>query len=622
MINNKEWQMEFAGVLAENDETKYEVAFINTHDIIQFQIKVITDLPESFPRDVECVTGYATDFNYTDDISLEKPQRIEKFLNELSDYIFFFKVYISNESYFKATSISLTKKSEGFNRSVSLRQYPVYSNQNDNITQEIFESRIILNENLPNNNQISKEEDDIPLMIVWDNDETCTFYGEVNSFIPTYNSIQWEIKPLRKNTIAKSEDNSHLFDCYFHKKALYVPQNIEFELSEKLVETSQHQQTTLLNEDKNFEEIFLKSFSYYCKKNHLFYEDKDLYNFHTSIKNGNIVILAGMSGTGKSKLVQCYSEALQLSKDQLLFIPVRPYWQDDSDVIGYLDTMNNVYRPGDSGLVNLLIQAQNSPNDMFVVCFDEMNIARVEHYFSQLLSVLELDTNKRELKLYNDDYQAKIYNGNLYKPTIKIGQNILFVGTVNLDESTFHFSDKVLDRANVLNLKMVPYYDMKSTVEKYGIDGSNIKQQVSTEPIKSTHYLSFRKNESNISLSESESRILWDIHIEIHKNNKNIGVGWRIVKQISTYLSNLPEKSPLDRDEAFDLQLVQRVLTKIRGNNEGLETLIGTYDDKGNVLIESIIMKIISEYSDYTFDHTKANLINKSRELNVYGYTV
>jgi len=622
MISNKKWQMEFAGVLAENDETKYEVAFINTNNVIQFQIKIITDPPESFPRDVECVTAYATDFNYADDLSLEKQQRIENFLNELSDYIFFFNVYISNESYFKSTNTSLTRKSENFDRDISLRQYPVYSNQDHNITQEVFENRVISNENLPNNNQISKEEDDIPSMIVWNNEDTCTFYGEVNSFIPTYNSIRWEINPLRKITVGKFEDNSYLFNCYFHNEVLYVPENVESSLMDELIEATLNKETTTSNEDIDLEEEFLKSFSYNCRKNQLFYEDKDLYNFHTSIKNGNLVILAGMSGTGKSKLVQCYAETLKLSKDQLLFIPVRPYWQDDSDVIGYLDTMNNVYRPGDSGLVNLLIQAQNSPNEMFVVCFDEMNIARVEHYFSQLLSVLELDINKRELRLYNDEYQAKIYNGNLYNPKIKIGQNILFVGTVNLDESTFHFSDKVLDRANVLNLKMVPYYDVKSTVEKYGIDEEIKKQQTSADSIKSTHYLNFRKNESEISLSESESRILWDIHLEIHKNNKNIGVGWRIVKQISTYLNNIPQKSPLNREEAFDLQLVQRVLTKIRGNNEGLEALLGTYDDYGNAINESIIMEIISKYSNHSFDHTKSDLINKSRELTVYGYTV
>ncbi len=616
--------MEFAGVLAENYETNYEVAFINTHGVIQFQIKIITDPPESFPRDIECVTAYATDFDFIDNLSLEPEERIEKFLNELKDYIFFFNVYVSNESYYKATNISLTKKSENFNRNKSLRQCPVYSSQVHNISKEVFKEKLTSNGVLPIIRQLSKEEDDIPFLVVWEDDENCTFYGEIDSFTPNYNNVRWKISNLKKLTIKKLEADSYLYDCYFHNEVIYVPQNIEANILTELkdVEESKNKVEKISIKEtpsSDLEEQFLQRFSHICRKRNLFYEDKDLYNFHTSIKTGNLVVLAGMSGTGKSKLVQCYAEAMKLSKEQLLFIPVRPYWQDDSDVIGYLDTMNNVYRPGDSGLVNLLIEAQNSPNEMFIVCFDEMNIARVEHYFSQLLSVLELDSNKKELRLYNDEYQAKIYNGNSYNPTIKIGQNILFVGTVNLDESTFHFSDKVLDRANVINLEMVPYYDVNSVIKDYEVVD---QEELSTDAIKSNQYLAFRNNENDINLLEKESRILWDIHLEIQKNNKNFGVGWRIVKQISTYLNNLPQNSPLNREEAFDLQIVQRVLTKIRGNNEALESLLGVYDEKGDVIKESAILKILKKHSDYDFTHIKTGLINKSRELDVYGYTV
>ena len=120
----------------------------------------------------------------------------------------------------------------------------------------------------------------------------------------------------------------------------------------------------------------------------LYYDTKDLYNFHTAMKTGSLVILAGMSGTGKSKLVQCYANAVKLNKDQMLFVPVRPFWQDDADVIGYLDTLHNVYRPGDSGVMNILARANEYGEDLHIVCFDEMNLARVEHYFSQFYRYL------------------------------------------------------------------------------------------------------------------------------------------------------------------------------------------------------------------------------------------
>ncbi|WP_221770359.1 McrB family protein, partial [Listeria seeligeri] len=181
----------------------------------------------------------------------------------------------------------------------------------------------------------------------------------------------------------------------------------------------------------------------------LFYDEKDLFNFHTSLKVGSLVILAGLSGTGKSKLVRAYSKVLQLDEGQLNFVSVRPFWEDDSDLLGYPDTINSVYRPGDSGLTDALIDAGKNRDKLYLICFDEMNLARVEHYFSQFLSVLEMDADFRNIRLYNKDLEKRFYNSDQYPASVSIGKNVLFVGTVNLDESTYHFSDKVLDRANV-----------------------------------------------------------------------------------------------------------------------------------------------------------------------------
>lgn len=98
------------------------------------------------------------------------------------------------------------------------------------------------------------------------------------------------------------------------------------------------------------------------------------------MKTDGMVILSGLSGTGKSKLVTEYATAL---KANIRFVPVRPFWADDSDLLGYADTVNNIYRPGDSGLIDTLIDAQDNDKSLFIVVFDEMNLARVEHYFSQ-----------------------------------------------------------------------------------------------------------------------------------------------------------------------------------------------------------------------------------------------
>ena len=84
-----------------------------------------------------------------------------------------------------------------------------------------------------------------------------------------------------------------------------------------------------------------------------------------------------------------------------------------------------------------------------------MNLAQVEHYFSQFLSILE-ECLKNQFKIICSEYERD-YIIQINKTTVKIGNNIRFIGTVNIDESTFHFSDKVLDRANVIKLNVIPY---------------------------------------------------------------------------------------------------------------------------------------------------------------------
>ena len=110
----------------------------------------------------------------------------------------------------------------------------------------------------------------------------------------------------------------------------------------------------------------------------LLYAEKDLFHFHISMKSSRLVILAGKSGIGKSGLVRLYGRALGLPESQVRFLPVRPSWMDDGDVLGYVDMKNMVYRSADTGLAELLIDAAAHPEKQYIVCFDEMNLARVE----------------------------------------------------------------------------------------------------------------------------------------------------------------------------------------------------------------------------------------------------
>ncbi|KOS63814.1 AAA family ATPase [Lysinibacillus sp. FJAT-14222] len=643
----KRWNIDFAGVLASDNEVVKNNVFVNKQGLLQFYIKIISILPEDFPSEVKIVTCFAEDIGYPD-TSFDDEERELKLAEFLEKYILFFNIEVQpgiGNDYYIARNISYVKKNDEFKREEGLNQIPVFSGDAEQITQQIFESKLLNNRFVGDNKNISNDDYDTPNVICWKDpvSDNLSLYGPFDSHDYAHGGFRFKFNSSNLFTLDLSEDN--FFNYYENNNVLYLPLNVFYQLEQKMEingtklvneETLQdHVSSSSLtksvtktipaltpNPEKipatEKEEQFMEAFNERCITNELYYDPKDLYNFHTAMKTGSLVILAGMSGTGKSKLVQCYADALDLKKEQQLFIPVRPYWQDDADVIGYLDILNNVYRPGDSGLVNILIHAYNNPDQMHIVCFDEMNIARVEHYFSQFLSVLEMDDNKRVLRLYNDESQYRIYNSNQYEPSIKIGNNVLFVGTVNLDESTYQFSDKVLDRANVINLNVISYEKISELVE----NSRGSESKITKLDISATAYNSFRNKESKIGLLELESKCLWDIHKELQKTNRNLGVGWRIVKQIGNYLNNIPQNSELKREEAFDLQLVQRVLTKILGTEEQFKELLGTYDADKKAVIDSKLIKILDNVQGYDMKKTRELILEKSRELKLYGCTI
>src|SRR5699024_2187019 len=195
----------------------------------------------------------------------------------------------------------------------------------------------------------------------------------------------------------------------------FIELNNTYKLSDKLTSTKPLTGKTVV---KNVnEQNFLKRFESICLAKGLVYNKQDLINFHTAMKTQSMVILSGMSGIGKSKLVQCYYETFNYDIDtnntdysKFLFVPVIPFWQDDSDLIGYLDTLNHIYRPGESGLIDFIIEASQNQNELYIVCFDEMNLAKVEHYFSQFISILEREQKQRVLKLYNKETSGRVFN--------------------------------------------------------------------------------------------------------------------------------------------------------------------------------------------------------------------
>ncbi len=186
------------------------------------------------------------------------------------------------------------------------------------------------------------------------------------------------------------------------------------------------------------------------------YQKEELSNFYLCLKAKPFVILAGISGTGKTQLPRKFAEAIGMKKEQVIQLAVRPDWTDGSDLIGYASIDGN-FMPKE--LTIAIQKAIQNPELPYFFILDEMNLARVEYYFSDFLSVIETRTWDKQGIIVTDhlikaETLKNTKNSNDFK-AFGWPENLFLIGTVNMDETTHPFSRKVLDRANSIEMNEV-----------------------------------------------------------------------------------------------------------------------------------------------------------------------
>ncbi len=164
-------------------------------------------------------------------------------------------------------------------------------------------------------------------------------------------------------------------------------------------------------------------------------------NFLLSLKVKPFVILTGNSGTGKTKLAQLYGQYISTDKTRYLVVPVGANWTETRHIFGYLNIMTGKYQS--TPALDFIMTAREDPDNPYILILDEMNLSHVERYFSDFLSAIE----SGEPVPLHDDPECD------FPSEIKIPENLRVVGTVNVDETTYMFSPKVLDRANTIEFE-------------------------------------------------------------------------------------------------------------------------------------------------------------------------
>lgn len=259
-------------------------------------------------------------------------------------------------------------------------------------------------------------------------------------------------------------------------------------------------------------------------------------NFHYS---KHLVILTGISGSGKTGLARRYAKAIHgitsdKEADRYLFeCPVRPDWTDPTGLTGYFDVISGQYVVPQ--FLKAVITAINHRDSPVFVLLDEMNLARVEYYFSDVLSAIE---SGNTLQLHSHHTPLQGSTGGMIPGTLPLPANLYIIGTVNVDETTHPFSDKVLDRAVVIDMSTI---DLDGFFQKLQLEDTSLRPAI-----------------------DVGGKLLKDTLALLAPHG--LAFGYRTAEECLRYYAaarNLGSTRP-DAD-LLDEQLTQKILPKLRG---------------------------------------------------------
>ncbi|RST77281.1 EVE domain-containing protein [Siminovitchia acidinfaciens] len=294
----------------------------------------------------------------------------------------------------------------------------------------------------------------------------------------------------------------------------------------------------------------------YITNKGFYFTEENIKNLYLSLKTKPFVILSGISGTGKTKIVQLFAESVGATEEngQFKLIPVRPDWSDGSDLIGFED-IKGEFKPGP--LTDVLVEA-NKPenrNKPYFILLDEMNLARVEYYFSDLLSVME------SRQKVDGEYVSVPVVDRPEVGRLMLRNNVFIIGTVNMDETTHPFSPKVLDRANTIE-----YNDVQ--LANFAIFDQMEEPQVA---VVSNEQLAGEYITLKDAFADHEELIRevtdWLVEVNQILEQVKLHFGYRVRDEVCFYMIYNEQGQLMDKEQAFDLQLHQKVLPRVSGND-------------------------------------------------------
>lgn len=318
-------------------------------------------------------------------------------------------------------------------------------------------------------------------------------------------------------------------------------------------------------ETKNFAYIQFKN---NANNSNLNFSEKLILRFIASLTSKPFVILSGLSGSGKTKIAQSFVQWICEDENQYKIVPVGADWTNREPLVGYPNGLvSNEYITPDSGVIHLLMEAVKKENEKkpFFLILDEMNLSHVERYFADFLSIMESNDT---IKLYTGNTRESLDGLSI---PLEIGwpKNVFIIGTVNIDETTYMFSPKVLDRANVIEFRITED-EINDFLASPGIpDLKKLKGQGITM---AESFLSIAEK-GEIEKNEALTKELVYFFNELKKVGAEFG--YRSATEIMQLAAKLKMLEPsVTDDDCLDIAIMQKLLPKLHGSRSKLVKIL------------------------------------------------
>lgn len=353
----------------------------------------------------------------------------------------------------------------------------------------------------------------------------------------------------------------------------------------------------------------IEKFKVDLKSSKLIYSDKLIKRFVSSLETKPFVILSGLAGSGKTQLAIAFSKWITTYESQVCVVPVQSGWTNREPLLGYPDALNKGEYIVSNNVVKTIQEAEKEQNQNkpYFLILDEMNLSYVERYFADFLSSME---SGEPIFLWDKPKESSSQVNSM----ISLPKNLFIIGTMNVDETTYMFSPKVLDRANVIEFK-ADTENIRTFLEA----GSYVDRNSLTHKGKEYGESFVEEAKSKTPTKSQDDQVINDL-VNFFKSLKKVNAefGFRTASEINRYI-NFALKNGLSIEDAVDSAILQKLLPKLHGSRKKLTPVLTTLWNLC-LMKEDYKEEYDLESRDEPLDLNNDSDIKINRKLEIFKY--